>query len=287
MNALRVLERVAPSLVVAAVRRRGGPATAPAAMIGPGVAAGYEILCRSGSWADLVDIPVHQGDRSWLAEVSNERPDWQTCGLDLSPDPDLPTVSPRWSWTLREGEPVLAIEAEPVSDPVDLLRVGDFTAIEGAIYQVFPPDDEKRDFEPYERSLYAAAVFRAIPSDGAMVFDAEGLLVGCIEVSRERGADRIIVPGEWLTGYWTFHWMYALLHLSGAAPDALGRAAELFERRKDSVEDSRLFCAAHEVFARMGRGDEAAAALKRASELDPENPWIRDRLRASAPLEGR
>jgi len=28
--------------------------------------------------------------------------------------------------------------------------------------------------------------------------------------------DLIIVPGEWLTGYWTFHWMLALLKLTGS-----------------------------------------------------------------------
>lgn len=277
----RVLEQVAPSLVVATVSRHGQPLSVPAVIVGPRVAAAYQILCRTGSWAARVDIPVRRGDRSWRGEVCNERAAWETCAMDLAPEPNLPCVSPRWSRTLVSGERLLAVDLGPPPDAVAAARVGPLTALEGVVLGTFPPDHSEQDFEPYERSFYAAVRFAGAPSDGALVFDFDGRLAGCVEHDPEPSDERIVIPGEWLTGYQSYHWMYALLGMARVAPDALGQALRLFEQRA-SLEDPRLLCAAHMAYGLAGRPAEAAAALGRAAELEPDNPWIRERLEALA-----
>jgi hypothetical protein len=277
----RILEQVAPSLVVATVSRHGQPLRVPAVMVGPGVAAAYEILCRTGSWADLDDIPVRQGERSWRGAVCNERAAWQTCALDLAPEPGLPCVSPRWSATVSKGERLLAFALSPAPDAVATPNAAPFTVIEGVVEDLFPPDDPRQDFEPYERSFYVAATFRVEPSGGSLIFDSEGRLAGCVEHAPEPTGESIVIPGEWLTGYHSYHWMHALLDAARAVPDALHQALRLFEQRA-SLEDPRLFCAAHGAYGRAERPAAAAAALWRAAELDSDNPWIRERLEALA-----
>jgi hypothetical protein len=275
-----LLDQVAPSVLLAPVRGPHDPRIVPAAVVASGVAAAYQTLCRTGRWMDLVDIPLRQGDRTWLGEVTNERSEWETCAIDFDGAPDLPGVRPRWSRTIGVGERVVAVLATETClvDP-DATR-GELAAVEGVVDESFPPLDE-HDFEPYERtSRYFAARFRGRPPSGALVFDAEGLLAGCIEQPRDpKGDSRIVIPGEWLTGYATFHWMFALLRLGGMAPDSLDRGLELFEKRRDRIDDPRLYCAAHDAYGKVQRPADAVAALRRAHELEPDNPWVLEHLR--------
>jgi hypothetical protein len=276
-HATELLRQIGPSIVAATLETEIQSYTFPAVVVGKGVVAAYEALIRrpGATFENLLDIKIRKGDRFWTAECNNVRPDWQTCAVAPKEDVDLPAVIPRWSRTVSKGERLWTVDLEEsIPDHGVAARSEGVFAVAGVIYQTFPPDPDKKRLEPYERSQYMAARFDAEPRMGALVFDDTGALAGCIEVHPQPTDSYIVIPGEWLTGYDSFHFAYLLSSASVKDPEVLGQLFEMFIEECPRSQDPRFLCLASQFYERFGDAMDAIWTLGRALELQPEDPWI-------------
>jgi hypothetical protein len=235
---------------------------------GGGVVAAPARVVTSLPLAQHTRALVVQSSRQWEAEVDGWRGLWNLARLDVA-GCDLPPLAFRASRTLRPGEALYrAGVREGFRFEVADVVVEDLTRFSGG--------------RPYERSFLLASSEGGSPGDALL--DRQGQLAGLV-LPTSRPPRAVSAPGEWAESIATNQTVAEDLLACGLFREAILALVETMRGEK-AVCPSTVG-ALGDALQSLEQHEMALPSFRHAIRLDPENPWPHHALGVSLARLGR